>query len=309
MIELHNYYAHGKLLISGEYAVLDGALALAAPTRFGQSMQVSGADRVAGLHWDSYDEKGKLWFTGRFSLPGMLYEEGSDAAIGQRLSTILTEAARQGSAIRNLESGRRVATRLEFPRSWGLGSSSSLISLIAQWTGADPYRLLEASFGGSGYDLACATADGPILFQRMERRAHSAPFPFQPAFHEQLYFVYLGQKQDSRAGIHRYREYTGNKSTLVEHISELTLAMGRAADLDAFEAALREHETLIANALALPKVKPQRFADYWGEVKSLGAWGGDFALLTSRRSPEETHRYLSDRGYEVVFSFREMVYP
>ena len=36
-----HFHANGKLLISGEYLVLDGALALAVPTRFGQNLQVT----------------------------------------------------------------------------------------------------------------------------------------------------------------------------------------------------------------------------------------------------------------------------
>ena len=34
------YYSNGKLLFTGEYVVLDGANALAFPTKFGQSMSV-----------------------------------------------------------------------------------------------------------------------------------------------------------------------------------------------------------------------------------------------------------------------------
>ena len=36
-----SYYSHGKLLISCEYAVLDGAKALALPTKLGQRLDVS----------------------------------------------------------------------------------------------------------------------------------------------------------------------------------------------------------------------------------------------------------------------------
>jgi mevalonate kinase len=36
-----DFYSHGKLLITSEYAVLDGAKALALPTRLGQKLSVS----------------------------------------------------------------------------------------------------------------------------------------------------------------------------------------------------------------------------------------------------------------------------
>jgi hypothetical protein len=34
------FYSNGKLLLTGEYVVLDGAEALALPTRFGQNLKV-----------------------------------------------------------------------------------------------------------------------------------------------------------------------------------------------------------------------------------------------------------------------------
>ena len=35
-----NYYSNGKLLLTGEYLVLDGAKSLAIPTKFGQDLSV-----------------------------------------------------------------------------------------------------------------------------------------------------------------------------------------------------------------------------------------------------------------------------
>ena len=37
---MQNYYSNGKLLLTGEYVVLDGALSLAIPTRYGQSLTI-----------------------------------------------------------------------------------------------------------------------------------------------------------------------------------------------------------------------------------------------------------------------------
>ena len=49
---MQTFYSHGKLLISAEYAVLDGALALALPTKFGQSLSVkSNSDNT--ILWNS----------------------------------------------------------------------------------------------------------------------------------------------------------------------------------------------------------------------------------------------------------------
>ena len=55
------YYSNGKLLLTGEYLVLDGALSLAVPTQFGQSLTVETIDERK-LIWKSLDEKGNIWF-------------------------------------------------------------------------------------------------------------------------------------------------------------------------------------------------------------------------------------------------------
>ncbi|MEO0404215.1 MAG: GHMP kinase, partial [Bacteroidota bacterium] len=59
--------SRGKLLLTGEYLVLDGALALSVPTRFQQSMQVISQNDVAQIEWLSHDPSG-LWFHGHFEL-------------------------------------------------------------------------------------------------------------------------------------------------------------------------------------------------------------------------------------------------
>ena len=57
------YHSHGKLLITGEYAVLDGALSLALPTAKGQSLQATISDN--DLVWKAFDADQQLWFDSR----------------------------------------------------------------------------------------------------------------------------------------------------------------------------------------------------------------------------------------------------
>jgi len=57
------FYGHGKLLLSGEYFVMDGAEALALPTTVGQSMKVKYRQSYQPtLNWKSFDHTGKVWF-------------------------------------------------------------------------------------------------------------------------------------------------------------------------------------------------------------------------------------------------------
>ena len=77
------FYSHGKLLLSAEYAVLDGALALALPTKFGQSLSVESSTKNAIL-WKSISSEGTVWFEAEFMIDTALKissENTSDIAV------------------------------------------------------------------------------------------------------------------------------------------------------------------------------------------------------------------------------------
>ena len=55
------------------------------------------------------------------------------------------------------------------------------------------------------------------------------------------------------------------------------------------------------------KVKDTRFADYWGAVKSLGAWGGDLVLVTSNQPKSDTEEYFKSKGFGVLIPYKELI--
>lgn len=299
-----NFRANGKLLLTGEYAVLDGATALALPTKPGQTLHFEPGGEQ--LHWRSYDADGVCWFEATLDVPTFSIRQSTDAATGERLRQIL-RAAQQLNP--DFAPCGVATTRLEFSRNWGLGTSSTLIAMMANWAGVDAYRLLEGTFGGSGYDVACATASGPILFRRTAAgQAQVEPAAFDPPFAAHLQFVYLGQKQDSREGIRRYRERAGQAGQdWLDAVSGIAAECMAATQLVAFESALRKHERLIGDVLGLPPVQSMLFPDYWGTVKSLGAWGGDFVLAAAAGSPEDTRAYFQQKGLGVALSYEELI--
>ena len=170
--KLKNYYSNGKLLLTGEYLVLDGAKSLAVPTKFGQDLII---DKIKELQliWASFTNKGECWFESVFDLQKLRLvnctfnsdKEGSAEFIAETLLDILKEAKRLNPDFLNSETGFVVKTQLTFPRNWGLGSSSTLINSIASWAKVDAFQLLWNSFKGSGYDIACAQNDSPIFYQ------------------------------------------------------------------------------------------------------------------------------------------------
>lgn len=303
--------ANGKLLLTGEYFVLDGALSLAVPTVFGQNLLLEkNESQPPRLVWQSKETDGSLWFEAVFELPSLQISSMTDEATAQRLQQILL-ACRQGAP--SFLSGSQswsATTKVDFDRRWGLGTSSTLVSLVSKWSGADPFEILKKTFGGSGYDLACAEADGPILFQLEGPSKNPAirPCYFFPSFHKSLIFIYLGKKQDSRAGIRRYRERRSRTDLLIEKINALTRDFLIAESLGAFEKALVEHENLVSEALGLPRAQSLFFERYpFGEVKSLGAWGGDFVLATTCSPFSETENWLHQNGFSVVLPFEKMI--
>jgi mevalonate kinase len=289
-------------LLTGEYFVLDGTLALALPTKMGQRFEILESINT-GLTWESYDRDGNCWFSASYATPDLDVIQSNQAEVALRLQQILQQAFLHSTLSTEALSGCNIQSHLEFSRHWGLGSSSTLIIFLAELTGVNPYQLLEATFGGSGYDLACAQATGPILYQNKTAQ----PVQFQPAFAEQLYFVYLGKKQNSREGIQRYRALGQIAPETIVAVNQLTYDFLNSPDLDAFESNIVHHETLVAKTLNLPRAQELWFADFWGQIKSLGAWGGDFVLATSNREEAETKVYFQAKGFDVVLPYAEMV--
>jgi mevalonate kinase len=299
------FHSNGKLLITGEYAVLDGAVALAIPTVYGQNLKVieNGSRK---LTWKSIDHFGKTWFEWTFAL-GIPFSEEMQRLkdpTAKTLANLLAEAKRLNPSFLPSNGGFAIETHLGFPKEWGLGSSSTLINNIAQWAKIDAYQLLWNAFSGSGYDIACAQNDTPLLYRLNAGVPEVQPVLFDPLFKKELFFVYLNKKQNSREGIARYRDRAFDKDKLVADISSLSKNIVKAGTLSSYEALVLEHEKLISGALGLPMVKEAKFSDFKGSIKSLGAWGGDFILASGNGG---TPGYFKQKGYDVIIPFSKMM--
>ena len=306
-----NFYSNGKLLLTGEYLVLDGAKALAVPTKFGQDLIIEKIEEPQ-LIWGSFTNTNECWFEATFDLPKLRLtsatfnsnKEGSAEFIAETLLEILQEAKRLNPEFLNSDGGFLVKTKLTFPRNWGLGSSSTLINSIAFWAKVNAFQLLWNSFKGSGYDIACAQNNRPIFYQIQNQEPVVKKVDFNPAFKDELFFVFLNQKQDSKEGIAKYRESNIDFSNEIKRISEISDLFLKTESLQEFEALIIEHEQIISSIIKLTPVKEKLFSDYFGEIKSLGAWGGDFVLATGN---SETPEYFKSKGFDIVMPYSEMV--
>jgi mevalonate kinase len=303
------FYGHGKLLLSGEYFVMEGAEALALPTTVGQSMTVKYRHSYQPtLNWKSIDHSGKVWFESDYDFWHFNPIKNQEDAKQDFVHQILSAVRMQNPHFLRDDLDVFVETRIEFPLEWGLGSSSTFIYNVAQWAYVSPFELIKKTIGGSGYDVACAQAMGPIKFHLSDGKPQWGSAPFSPSFKDSLYFIYLGNKQSSELEVSKFHEMKiPGKEAISKEITQLTREMIDCQNLTTFNKIIATHEDIIASALGYDKVKDIRFSDYWGAVKSLGAWGGDFVLVTSDREPKETREYFDKKGYPTIIPFHEIV--
>lgn len=299
-------HSNGKLLITAEYLVLDGANALALPTKLGQSLSVNKTDKSI-IRWTSLDYQGNVWFEDTFAIKdnqiANIYTPKTDN-LSSRLIQILNAALELNSNLINIDSGYIIKSELDFPRQWGLGTSSTLINNIAQWANINPYKLLKMTFGGSGYDIACAQNNSPITYKLLENNPIVAKVNFNPSFKEELYFVHLNKKQDSREGIAYYKANRKNYSQAIEEVNHITKNMIDCESITAFKNLINDHEDIISKVTHQKPVKQLFFNDFDGSIKSLGAWGGDFILVASEKNPKD---YFKKKGFHTILSYSEII--
>jgi mevalonate kinase len=284
---------------------LDGAKGLALPTKMGQNLSVESTITET-IQWKSYDADGSIWFEDFVTFQEIKeLNNPSSESVKATLIKILQVANAMNPDLLTNSNGFAITTQLSFPRNWGLGTSSTLINNIAQWFQIDAFELLHQSFGGSGYDIACAQNNTPITYNLSEGKPIVEKVVFEPKFTENLYFVYLNEKRNSKSAI---AEYHSNKTAhLLQHIeaiNALTNDCIQATDLESFTHIIDQHEILLSTILKIETVKAALFPDFEGAIKSLGAWGGDFVLVVSKENPSS---YFIDKGYETVIPYGIMI--
>lgn len=297
------FYSNGKLFLIGEYTVIDGSEAFAVPTVYGQYLDIEDYDANI-LKWESFDANGKSWFKASLSYQTIHENRRTGSAVTDTLIDILHHAHKRNPAVLASGTGYKTTSRLTFPRNWGLGSSSTLINNIAQWFEIDAFELLKQSFGGSGYDIACAQHNTPIIYQRIENKPTVKTISFNPAFLDKLYFVYLNKKENTRASVIRYKEKIAEIPVLINEVNTIIEEAYKIEDFNRFCELLDKHSALMSNVLELKTVKEDIFPDFNGTLKSLGAWGGDFILAAANENPEA---YFKSKGFETVIPYKDMI--
>ena len=109
---MKEFYSNGKLLLTGEYFVLDGAKSLAVPTACGQDLIVESI-KEPQLIWNSFTNEGECWLEAIFDLPKLRLvsatfeatEDGGNDTLAEKLKEILIEARNLNPSFLNSENG------------------------------------------------------------------------------------------------------------------------------------------------------------------------------------------------------------
>ena len=292
------FYASGKLLLFGEYLVLRGSKCLSVPLAAGQFLSISPGESNE-IIWECFEGDHKwleITFSNAFEIVSTSAQE--KALIVQKLLKLI--------AAKNTDlqiTGKYFRFEINFHRNYGFGTSSTFISLLSQWSGADPYFLLQESFGGSGFDVATATAQTPVIYELNEHRVTTVEV--SAAIQEKLLFIYLGNKQHSGREVSLFSKIktTSTDKLMMNRIVEKAVGCDYIDEMDAL---MDESELLLSAILQTEPVKNTYFEDYAYSIKSLGAWGGDFIMATYR--DENTAReYFTNKGCNPIFNYKQLI--
>lgn len=303
------YYGNGKLLLSGEYLVLDGAKALSLPVKFGQHTEVKEDETKPGVILWKAKEHDLTWFEAELELKTLNVISSTDEVTANFVTDMFLAIQESFVGFESFES-LSFEHSVNFPLNWGLGSSSSLISNMATWSLMEPYELHQRVSAGSGYDVFTARCHKPIMYQLVNDVPHVTEIHYQPSFSKQLYFVYQGQKQNTAMQVEEYKKKEEQFMKEITRINTITEEMIHSTSYGEFETLLREHEDIISRVLDRKPLIETTFSDYkYGFVKSLGAWGGDFMLFTLREEnhPQLLLEYLNRKQLDTVFQYKDLI--
>ncbi|WP_250253725.1 GYDIA family GHMP kinase [Chryseobacterium sp. Marseille-Q3244] len=295
-------FSPGKLMLTSEYFAIDGALVLAVPTKLGQEFFFEEKDDNKSLiFWEALHQN-KPWLKVVIDYKKWQILETNIPSSAEFIVKTLKNVQQLSTTKFKNDYTYHLKTNLQFPADFGLGSSSTLMNNLSEWAKVDPFYLNTISLGGSGYDIAVAKEKSAVLFQSKPEIWYEK-IDFNPSFKNELIFIHLNQKQDSREGINLYKSKKKSQE-LVNEFSDITKKVLLCNELETFSELMMIHERKISDFIEIPTVKEKIFSDCPVFVKSLGAWGGDFVMSAKFGGFKE---YFWEKGFTTVFKWSDLI--
>ncbi len=276
-------------MLCGEYAVTIGVEALALPVSLGQWMYVWEFDSPGGgdrLIWEAKDKDGSTWLNESFALPLETMEAETEKSSERDRSREVLHSMLSMVAEGFWKTGKsyRIETQLEFDRSSGLGSSSTMVANFARFAGLDAQKVQQKVLGGSGYDVAVAELGKGLVFWKNAEVANWDAWKLSADLTSKWKIVFLGKKQNSRnalADVKGKLMEIEKDDFLMHQLQQVCAAVKMANQVPMLEAGLEMWQAILAMSLGLEtpyqhfKFQPTK----GGLCKWLGAWGGDMLLI------------------------------
>ena len=298
------FKSNGKLLITSEYLVMKGAMALAIPAKLDQELNVISTNSDF-INWKSFNKDNQIWYEEKFFLDkGTLIYHGKKNKMSDLIVRLFDYIHKFNKPEKSI--GNEFIWKINFNINWGLGSSSTLINNLSKWAKVNPYKLLFSVFNGSGYDIACCDKSNPIIFQKKDDYLSVSDTTFNPNFLNNLFLIFLNKKQDTQKSVQNFLETDQSLSEGINQINEIVDEIENVKDITTFESLIERHEKIIANVLQMPTIQNEKFPDYNnGVIKSLGSWGGDFVLATG---DEKSVNYFEEKGFNTIRKISDLLY-
>lgn len=283
-----SFFAHGKVMLCGEYSVLSGTESLALPVHPGQWLnvwEVPATTATSRIIWQASDENGP-WFDCRIDTEIMHVAETNHPEMAEVLLKLFREIKQRNPELLAHKT-IRMETLCQFNRDFGLGSSSSLVAILSNWSGTDAFALQRAAFGGSGYDAAVSKTGKPICYWLENEAPNWSAWALDPALTGHWYLAFPGQKQNSRTSVsYKTDALKALKSNVMalQQLNTCVQAVKFPRSIPMLEAMLELLQALLAEHLQLPRayedlqIQPVQ----GGLCKWLGAWGGDVLLVNEK---------------------------
>lgn len=302
--KLQQFYSNGKLLLTSEYTVLKGAKALALPLNSGQSLHVA-ATNSGNIEWFTYQHD-QLVFTAEILTESLKALKTTDKEKANFIIRLLSAINSLRPGILN-NNGLKFEATINFNMQWGFGTSSTLINNLAQWANVNAFTLHEMVSKGSGYDIACASANSPIIFKRVNNKPVITPVNWEPFYLNHLNLVYLNKKMPTEKSVKQFLNKPASFSQAIKVTNQITNQLLQHISFEKFVELMEMHEKTIGQLIGIEPIKTRLFSDFNGAVKSLGAWGGDFALTASKIPASEQQQYFKQKGYHTFLALGKTI--